>query len=97
MLVKQCEACFILSMICIFLYSFICIFLTFTIHNLYKVITDPIDGILRPTGRLRLYMLVSTIASLLVTALSYMSKVYGRSVSKNYKIIKKELLKILIK
>jgi hypothetical protein len=43
--------------------------------------TDPIDGILRPYFRMRLYVIFTLVASASVTALSYMSKVFGRSVS----------------
>ncbi len=69
------------SLIAIFLTSFDLIFLTFTIHNLTKIITDPIEGILRPTSRLRIYLITTILSSTLVTMLSYMSKVFGRSVN----------------
>jgi hypothetical protein len=78
---NDCMGCFISSFISIFLHLFDWIFLTFTLHNLNKVITDPIDGVLKPTNRIRIYVIVALLASGLSTVLSYMSKVFGRSVS----------------
>lgn len=77
---KKCGLCFGLSLYAVFIYSIDWIFLTFTIHNLYKIITDPIQGILRPTLRLRFYTFTSFFSAVAVTLLTYMAKVYGRSV-----------------
>lgn len=42
---------------------------------------DPIEGILKPDARLRNYLIVTIIFSSAATLLSFMAKVYGRSVS----------------
>jgi hypothetical protein len=77
---NNCIGCFISSFVAIFLYLFDWIFLTFTLHNLSKVINDPIAGILKPSKRIRLYIIIAFGASGTATVLSYMSKVFGRSV-----------------
>ena len=56
------------------------IFLTLAIHNLMKIMTDPIEGILKPNLRLNVYLIFTFISSAVITMLSYMAKVYGTSV-----------------
>ena len=56
------------------------IFFTFTIHNLMKIMTDPIEGILKPNIRLNMYVVLTLAGSSIFTLLSYMAKVFGRSV-----------------
>jgi hypothetical protein len=45
-----------------------------------KIITDPIEGILKPNARIRFYQIVTIVSSIGIAILSYMAKVLGRSV-----------------
>jgi hypothetical protein len=67
-------------MLAIFIYCYDWTFLALTIHNLRMIITDPIDGILKPNSRLKAYVLIAFIVAFVTTILSYMAKVFGRSV-----------------
>lgn len=81
---ERCQWCFIMSMISIFIFCFNWIFLTFSFHNLYKIITDPIEGIFKATIRLNIYLMLTILISAAVTILSYMAKIFGRSVNTLY-------------
>jgi hypothetical protein len=77
---NNCSGCFILSLVAVFLYTADWIFLAFTLHNLRTIINDPIEGILRPNARINIYLVITFSSSIITTVLSYMSKVFGRSV-----------------
>ena len=42
---------------------------------------DPIEGILRPVKRLRIYFIISFAISSSATLLTFLTKLYGRSVN----------------
>ncbi len=77
---SKCFGCFTLSHISVFLYSCDWVFLALTLHNLRKVINNPVEGILKPRVRINLYIVITIIASCITTVLCYMSAVFGRSV-----------------
>ena len=51
-----------------------------TLHNLTKIITDPIEGILRPTLRYRIYIIFAFAFSSGATAMTVIAELYGKSV-----------------
>lgn len=83
---SNCSWCFVSSLLTTFLHCFDWVFLTFTIHNLYKIIMDPVEGILRPEKRLRIYLISSFIISGASTLIVFLTKIYGRSVRHKYNL-----------
>ncbi len=84
---NDCTGCFISALISIFLHSFDWTFVALTLHNLKKIFTNPIEGILKPDKRLKIYLIITFATAGITTLLSFMASVHGRSVIINNNIL----------